>query len=213
MAKVFRPEKPLTDGLPLTPHEINNTLRQVIGEYNGRLDRDNFNQSAIPAVKLAAEAATSYDYIGESSSITLESKGQPVGTMYPVPRTAVGTDKMEMLINTTDGGLIIEGSVTVQSLGIDAETPTVPDKPYNHPWSLVVTVDGRVVAESGMSAAYAYSSRHVKQYVPIGAGQHRVGMHIRVGSSGRYIYAAMVAVAPTAYQIGPRNLFIRQVKR
>ena len=133
--------------------------------------------------------------------------------MYPVPRTVVGSDKMEMLINTGDGGLIVEGSLTVQSLGIDPETPTVPDQPSNHPWSLVVTVDGRVVAESGMSAAYAFSSRHVKQYVPVGAGEHRVGMHIRTGSSGRYILAAMVAVAPIAYQIGPRNLFVRQVKR
>jgi hypothetical protein len=145
--------------------------------------------------------------------------------MIAVPQTAVGLDQVGFDIETTDGGLIVEGSLTVYMQGpryiITSIDPPLfhfdPNAlcPYNYPWSLAVSVDGRIVAESGMTAAYPRSSRHVKQYVPVGAGTHSVALWVRAGASGRapLSLAMTVVVLPVTYNYGPRNLFARHIKR
>ncbi len=225
MGKIYPAEKPLSSGLPITPHEINEELQTIIGEFNGRIDRDNLDQGSMLGAKFAKECLTSYNYDGTAVPIIQTSEGLPVGTMLAVPQTAVGTDQVSFEIDTTDGALIVEGSMTVLTQGpeyvITNEDPPqwtfdpATLVPYNYPWSLVVTVDGRVVAESGMSGGYPKSSRHVKQYVPVGAGKHTVALWLRVGASGRTLASIQraIVVLPVTYFYGPRNLFARHIKR
>lgn len=216
MAKIYPSEKNVHGSLPVTPHEVNKELRSTIGEFNGRLDRENFLKNDIQSDKLAFKCLNSFEFIAATAPITFQQKGQPVGTMYEVPADVFGVDKMEIAIDCTDGALIVEGSMTVKSLGVFDENPSGDaDRASNAPWSLVITVDGRVAVESGISAAYPYTCRHVKQLVPVGAGVHTVGMHLRVGSSGRRVGVAGVSVVTTniAYLMGPRTLFARNVKR
>ncbi len=224
MGKIYQARKPLSDGLPLTPHEVNAELRTVIGEFNGRIDKDNLDAGTLTPSKVADECLTSYNYEGTDTGIAQTTEGLPVGTLIAVPQTAVGSDQVSFEIETTDGGLIIEGSMTMYMQG--PRYIAVPDPhswvfspdllaPYNYPWSLAVTVDGRIVAESGMSGGYPHSSRHVKQYVPVGAGTHTVALWVRAGASGRCILNTGfdIVVLPITYNYGPRNLFARHIKR
>ena len=243
MAKIYPAKKALIPGLALTPVEINEELQTIIGEFNGRLDRENIELGDITTDKISDLTFTNYEYVGKpwdplAPYVTFE--GQAVGTMVEVPSNGLqpSPDKMELTIDTLDGGLIVEASLSVTSRGPPYDTAPGPPPPppydvtfdldvthadfYNWPWSLVVTVDGRVVAESGLSAAYPFSSRHVKQYVPVAAGTHKVGMWIRLGASGRVtdpnraqflVPQLWIVVLPVHYEIMARNLFARHIRR
>ena len=216
MATIYPPTKNVHASLPVTPHEVNKSLRSTIGEFNGRMDRENFTTNDIQSDKIAYKALNSFEFIGSVAPVSIQQKGQPVGTMYAVPFTVFGTDRMEVKIECVDGALVVEASMTVKSLGVNSEAPTADASlASNAPWSLVITVDGRVAAESGMSAAYPFTCRHIKQLVPVGAGIHTVTMHLRVGSSGRRVLVSGVSAnyASVGYSMGPRTLFARNAKR
>lgn len=214
MAIIYPSDKNVHGSLPVTPHELNKSLRTTIGEFNGRLDRENFRPFDIQSQHLAYKCLNAMEFSASASAVTFQQKGQPVGTMYAVPRTAFGTDKMQVEIDCVDGALLVEASMTVLSLAVPDDAAGQDASLWaNQPWSLVVTVDGRVVVESGMSAAYPYTSRHIKQLVPVGAGRHTVVMHIRVGSSGRRVGTAVVISTNVAYEMGARTLFARNAKR
>jgi len=239
MGRIYPAKKDLNDDLVLTPHEINEELRTIIGEFNGRLDRENIALGSIDSTKIKDETFTSYQYQGLPFSpatfppnvgpLDMVFIGQPVGTLAPVPSTTFGEDQMFLNIETLDGGLIVECSLSVASLGPDYSGEPVEfdvgegwenrAQPYNWPWSLVVTVDGRIVAESGMSAGNPYSSRTVKQYVPVAAGVHKVAMWLRTGSSGRTpdpAYPAnypWITQLPLLYRPMCRTVYARHIKR
>ncbi len=85
MGKIYPAEKPLSSGLPITPHEINEELQTIIGEFNGRIDRDNLDRGSMLGAKFAKECLTSYNYDGTAVPIIQTSEGLPVGTMLAVP--------------------------------------------------------------------------------------------------------------------------------
>ena len=241
MGRIYPTQKTIDQGLVLTPREINEELRTIVGEFNGRLDRENFALGSIDSSKVKDKTFTKYEYAGFPVSPQtfpplagpedMVFIGQPVGTMAPVPSTVFGSSQMFVNIDTLDGGLIVEASLSVVSLGPDySGEPYAFDvgdgwenraQPYNWPWSLVVTVDGRIVAESGMSAANPYSSRTVKQYVPVAAGIHKVAMWLRTGSSGRAPDPGVASPAtypsltqlPLLYRPMGRTVYARHIKR
>ena len=220
MAKIYPPVKPLKTTLPITPHEVNAGLRTVIGEFNGRLDRENFpaagSTAPIETLKLNYECLNKFGFLSATDEVEIVYEGQPVGTMIEVPRSSLNTDKMEILFECVDGALIVEASMTVQSESRDMTgTGTIGSlKRGNQPWSLCVTVNGRVAVESGMSAAYPYTSRHVKQYLAVGAGTHTVTMQLRSGGSGRYRNAVgRTVTSKIGYKVLGRTLMVRNAKR
>jgi hypothetical protein len=239
MGRIYPSKKTLNDDLVLTPHEINEELQTIIGEFNGRLDRENIALGSIDSTKIKNKTFSNYEYQGRPISpvafppnagpLDMVFIGQPVGTMAPIPALQFGEDQMFLNIDTLDGGLIVEGSVSIATLGPDYSGDPVEfdvgagwedrAQPYNWPWSLVITVDGRVVAESGMSAGNPYSSRHVKQYVPVAAGTHKVALWLRTGASGRTpdpnypaTYESLIQL-PLLYRPMARTVYARHIKR
>lgn len=228
MARVIK-QKVWEDGDVLTPHEINAEVSAILGEFNGNLDRDNFNTGLLTSAKFKEFTFNNIEKLKGTGTPTIQVLArlnqQPKLTSIP-SEASTASDPMQVTMQTSDGALQIEGSVNwthypkSDGTGNYYSPHTVDRDVTGHAGQAVlcIVVDGKIVARSGTNTPLIQQHRYVSAYVPVGAGTHQISLEM-------FIFTGRDSVTPTQSSttlnadhgvkvtFKERTLWVRNVKR
>ena len=177
MAILYK-DKRIPSGAIVTPHEVNTELRNVVGEMNGFIDRDNIDRSVITSDKIKQGAITKLAFQAAATTLDIVVSSKLYGTPQIIPGVLAGST-LEDNVTTGDGFLVI-------AAGVMLEERTVVTRNC----CLAILVDDILVAMAGPSgttnAAGQFISPHLRCYVPVGAGPHNVKPILFVSDAGTY---------------------------
>ena len=154
----------LTSGDVVTANEVRDGVAQIVGEFNGRLDRDNVGALAVTAAKLALRAMHDID-----------------GNENLVPISVVKSQGyVELLSRTvtlpTDAVLHVRAGASI----IGARGSAICEPPL-----LLIAVDGVIVGtmrapllQSAAGLFTTYTSVWLTAQAPCAAGQHVVSFFL-----------------------------------
>jgi hypothetical protein len=160
MAWVFKPAKYLTGDI-LTVEPVNAEFRALIGEMNGHIDRDNFDEDELTHAEVEVDGFNEITWVDgpTSSSITVTASGAPWQTL------ASGT------ISTEDGRIVLEGHYSYDRPWVD-----IDDNPLGA--EVAIRLNGEIVGRSGVGGAPA-DSVMACACPAVGPGSHEVDLVAR----------------------------------
>lgn len=176
----------------VTPVEMNEEFRSVIGELNGHLDRDNLPAGTVTdRDKIAVDTFNTIFFTEDVTSVAITRSG------FTDRQQWFDVDGMVATITTGDGALEIEAQIT---LSVQADQGS---------FDFGIFVDGTLVARSDpeLPAKWNRDSKCLDVEVPVGAGPHTIKSRIRIQPDG-----GGAGVGLTQTQTG-RCLWVRHLKR
>lgn len=172
-----------TDGETLNVPAVNAELRSLVGEMNGRLDRDN-----CPGI-------TETKFVLETFNTIRAVFGSSATVFAQTPQGFEGILSLD--IECEDGRLQVEGVAVAESNGSAASAVF---------WALAIAVDGRIVARSPPSDDQFRTTLRAVASAPVPPGTRRVVLGI-IGRPGDAINQG------DTVEVGHHLLWARSVVR
>jgi len=211
------PEDRIVSGEVIDPRPINRTLGRYYAEFDGMLDRDNFELAAFTDAKIQSISGTN-----TSSTVSLQGPCRQLKAWRAttIQDFLAGSTPCQHTPITGDVGSTFGGNIITldSSLAIDfscwynwddqasgAGAPTLGQVA-----EFYLTVDGLIVDTTG--PVYVPNTRacvHLCPYIPVGAGTHTITAWVMF-----YMFNSGVVSSSTANShVNERELIAKEVRR
>lgn len=194
MARVYK-QADMASGDIVTPIEMNEEFRAIIGEFNGHLDRDNIAPALITDIDKVRLDTFNQVFFIETDTLVNETRNETTdGQQW------FDVDSLETTMTTGDGAVEIEAQLAVEHTG-GLTIGTV---------DMGIFVDGLLIARTDIDRPeFQFDSLCLTAKTPVGAGPHDIRVKMRINPT---FITTSTFPSVGVDQLG-RCLWAREVKR